>query len=476
MMLVAWNRSKSSPISIAGRTFKQYIQKCSAIALDYLQRGTREVLRFRWLVTVADHAANQTTGQGNNRSTRSPQRLSNNDLGLITCTTSLVVGLAATLIIDRTLVTQVERSPESVTVTSINPDQPDQLLVTEAPPLPDYNNEHLNQKLELLQWHITANRRPPEVMVFGSSRALRGIDPTTLERSLQEKDPVYRDVQVFNMGVNGATAQVMNLQLTRIMSPEQLPKMIIVADGARAFNSSRPDLTYQDIASSEGYLKLLTAVSDRFDFEGDDVNEVKQNLKHSPYLRGAVNAILQSYAQRNQLREALVQEYNQLVPMLNNTNRLIDQSAPSKLEEMDDHGFIGVDVVFDPRTYFDSYTRVSGKYDSDYRDMDLYGEQIDSFYALTNFCRRNNIYLVVINMPLHDTYLDQARSAYEEQFNDRMGELAKRWDFTYIDLSKQWRYQPEYFSDPSHLNIHGAVALSRQLVDLSAINWQVLQY
>jgi hypothetical protein len=168
---------------------------------------------------------------------------------------------------------------------------------------------------------------PPEIMIFGSSRALRGDRSHYPGAIANGKRPRLWRCAVFNMGINGATAQVMNLQLTRILSPEQLPKMIIVADGVRAFNSSRPDLTYQDIASSEGYLKLLTAVGDRFDFEGDDVEEAKQNLKHSPYLRDAINAVLLSYTQRGQMREALVQGYNQLVPLLNNTNRLIESKC-----------------------------------------------------------------------------------------------------------------------------------------------------
>ncbi|AFY71058.1 hypothetical protein Pse7367_2805 [Thalassoporum mexicanum PCC 7367] len=453
----------------------QILKKSGTNTLSYLQQWSREFFKFRWLVTTADSApspADRLNGHPPRRN-----QLKNNDLGLITCTTSLIVGLATTLVIDRSLVGFVNDLPEPTTaVLPAPPANLDQAIVAEQEPLPNYNNEHLNQKLELLRWHVAANRQPPEVMIFGSSRAFRGIDPVTLERSLQEYDPVYKHVEVFNMGINGATAQVVNLQLTRIMSPEQLPRMIILADGVRAFNSSRPDLTYQDIASSEGYLELLISGGDRPDLAGDNLDEAKQTLKHSPYLRDTANAILQAYDQRGQLREALVEGYNHLAPGLSNTNRLVDQSAPSQLGEMDDRGFIGVNVVFDPRTYFQAYTRVSGKYDSDYRDLDLYGEQIDAFYALTNFCRRHNIELVVINMPLHSTYLDEARSQYEQEFNDRMNELADRWDFAYIDLSTQWQDQPQLFSDPSHLNINGAVALSRQLVGLSKINWQILQY
>ena len=42
----------------------------------------------------------------------------------------------------------------------------------------------------------------------------------------------------------------------RLLTPEQLPKLIIWADGARAFNSGRVDKTYNAIATSVGYQHL----------------------------------------------------------------------------------------------------------------------------------------------------------------------------------------------------------------------------
>ncbi|NJN86014.1 MAG: hypothetical protein HC881_06480 [Leptolyngbyaceae cyanobacterium SL_7_1] len=88
-------------------------------------------------------------------------------------------------------------------------------------------------------------------MVVGSSRALRGVDPAALEASLAELG--YTDVDVFNFGINGATAQVVDLIVRRLLTPEQLPRLIVWADGARAFNSGTADITYNGIAASQGY-------------------------------------------------------------------------------------------------------------------------------------------------------------------------------------------------------------------------------
>ncbi len=61
---------------------------------------------------------------------------------------------------------------------------------------------------------------------------------------------------MFNFGVNGATAQVVDLIVRRLIPPEDLPQIVVWADGARAFNSGRVDVTYNAIAVSEGYEQL----------------------------------------------------------------------------------------------------------------------------------------------------------------------------------------------------------------------------
>ena len=121
-------------------------------------------------------------------------------------------------------------------------------------PYPSFNSQQLDFKLALYYQRLI-EIGPPDVLILGSSRALRGIDPTTLEQELSELG--YENADVFNFGINGATAQVVELIIQRLLMPEQLPKLIIWADGARAFNSGRDDRTYNGILASEGYERLL---------------------------------------------------------------------------------------------------------------------------------------------------------------------------------------------------------------------------
>ena len=69
----------------------------------------------------------------------------------------------------------------------------------------------------------------PDVLIIGSSRSLQGIDPQILQQALAAEG--YAGLKVFNLGVNGATAQVVDFILQRLLSPEQLPKLIFMGGG-----------------------------------------------------------------------------------------------------------------------------------------------------------------------------------------------------------------------------------------------------
>ena len=113
----------------------------------------------------------------------------------------------------------------------------------------------LNEQLELYLSYVAAVG-PPDVLIVGSSRALQGVDPKQLKQSLAQKGSP--GLKVFNFSVNGATAQVVDFQLRRLLKPDHLPQMIVWADGVRGFNSGRDDRTFNSIVDSEGS-KLLAA-------------------------------------------------------------------------------------------------------------------------------------------------------------------------------------------------------------------------
>ncbi|CAN1213126.1 DUF1574 domain-containing protein [Tumidithrix helvetica PCC 7403] len=398
----------------------------------------------------------------------------------IVCLSSLVVGVMGTFVLDRTLFNYAQPHAQLKKQVQSSAVELKGNRLTDRPKL-NFQIDLLNDKLALIDWYISAQRRPPDVLIMGSSRALRGVEPTILEQSLAQNG--YKGVSVFNFGVNGATAKVVNLQLAEILSSQQLPRMIIWADGVRAFNSNRADITYDEISTSPGYKQLQVSRKSP-DTSGDGKSEQIDRASNKDLdgdkpvtpLGKMFHAILDSYPQKQLVRTSLVKGFEQSTLLFSNRRELLRAAQPNRSAEMDSKGFVGFDVTFDPKTYFQNHPQVSGDYDLDYRDFNLNGKQMESFTAVSEFCRQHNIQLVFVNLPLHNVYLDPTRSRYESLFSSRMRDLSTQLNFTYIDLSQTWRNQAALFSDPSHLNRQGAIAVAKELASNSQIRWKSASY
>jgi len=434
-------------------------QKLARFAIKQLIIFSKDILKFKWL------------GQ------TSPKTLS-----LSTGLVSFAIGLGATMAIDRTLYYSAQKY-------SAQPNEPIKFVIADpkinlqenlpekgitSKPALNFNIALFNEKLALLDWQITNKQRSPEVLIVGSSRALRGIDPSILEKTLISKG--YKDISVFNLGIDGATAKVVNLQITQILSRPQLPRMIIWADGLRAFNSGRTDLTYDEIAGSTGYKQLQeTLKNNGSNPELVSTNNTNDAKALNPVAQ-AINTLFATSTKRQEIRASVVKSFDRNTHMLSNSEALLASTMPSTATALDSKGFVAFDVTFEPNIYFQKFPQVPGDYDLDYRNFETSGAQFDAFTNVVDFCRRNNIELLVVNMPLHATYLDGIRTRYEATFNRRMEELALREGFTYLDISQVIQNKAELFSDPSHLNKQGAIAIAQMLAQNPKIRWQSLKF
>ncbi|MEB3358103.1 MAG: hypothetical protein VKK04_15350 [Synechococcales bacterium] len=378
-------------------------------------------------------------------------------------------------------------------------------IVLESP-YPSFNSEQLDLKLALYHQHLLESG-PPDVLVLGSSRAMRGIDPVVLEQKLA--DLGYPDVDVFNFGINGATAQVVELILRRILQPNQLPDLILWADGARAFNGGRVDLTYNGIATSEGYgllaggqIDVPTPLPDASDSGqpehrfsrgwGASLAESYQTLDE--WLSDRLAQISTVHTVRDRLKAWVQRRLTALFPPSpsaagpfahspENAGAIVEGAIPldtsgnrvSGMIDMD--GFLPLEVYFDPATYYQRYARVPGNYDRDYANFQMAGAQFDALLALVDLGQQHGVPVVFVNMPLTSEYLDSFRLGYEEDFRQHLLELnLQREEFIFRDLGQVWLDQPEYhrrFSDPSHLNQVGAVEVSQQLAQDPLIPWSL---
>lgn len=376
--------------------------------------------------------------------------------------------------------------------------------ILEDSPYPPFNSQQLDLKLALYHQRL-AEVGPPEVVVVGSSRAMRGIDPVVLEESLAELG--YPDVDVFNFGVNGATAQVVELILQRILVPDQLPKLVIWADGARAFNSGREDVTYNGIATSEGYevlaagdLSIATPTAPSDDFFRDTASTWRERLGTSlseryqtldEWLSDRLAQVSVAHDERDRLKSTLQDSLTAWIPTSSSLS--LDPTAPGTmagdatfdseriLGQIDLDGFLPLDVRFDPVTYYETYARVPGNYDKDYGNFQLSGSQADALQTLIRLGETHNIPVVFINLPLTEEYLDPYRMGYEQEFRQYMlSQAIASEKFIFRDLGELWLTETNqdyygYFSDPSHLNRYGAFEVSKRLAQDPMIPWSAAQ-
>ncbi|MBD0334277.1 MAG: hypothetical protein ICV62_02210 [Cyanobacteria bacterium Co-bin13] len=287
---------------------------------------------------------------------------------------------------------------------------------------PTFGSPVLDEQIGLYLSYI-ATLGTPDILIMGSSRALQGVDPQALQQGLATQG--YPGLKAFNFSVNGATAQVMSFVLRQVLKPEQLPRLVIWADGSRAFNSGRFDRTFAEILNSPGYQAVRAGT----------LPELAEKAAVSPMPNAVALPISAITAQ----------------------------------------GFLTVEDRFDPDIYYRQFPRVSGRYDGFYSPFQLEGVQSLSLEAIATYLRSQQVPLVVVNLPLSDDYLDAVRLRYEQQFQQYLRQRASQHGFILVDLLQQWRNQNQLFADPSHVNRFGAAELGRLLAANAQIPWSLLR-
>ena len=139
---------------------------------------------------------------------------------------------------------------------------------------------------------------------------------------------------------------------------------------------------------------------------------------------------------------------------------------------IDFSGFLPLSLQFNPATYYQNHPQVSGRYDGDYDNFQLGGNQAAAIQALLDYTEPLDIPVVFINTPLTDDYLDPVRTEHEQAFLQWMlQQSAAREGLFFRDLGTRWVDQYGYFSDPSHLNRYGAYQVSQHIAQDPMIPW-----
>lgn len=333
---------------------------------------------------------------------------------------------------------------------------------------PSFDSELFDRQLELYLSYLSTVGAP-DILIVGSSRALQGVDPNQMQRSLTAKG--HGDLKIFNFGINGATAQLVDYLIRQVLPSEHLPQMILWADGVRAFNSGRLDRTFAAVLASAGHQRIISGIRPQL-----VQAEVDRTVCHDFPEFCKVKGSKFEFDQRNldltlepisgdsskhwQLRDLVYSPRQQPINL-----------SVMSVNNIDAQGFLPLGDRYNPYTYYQRRPYVPGQYDGDYQSLNLQGVQARAFDSVVAFTRTRNISLVFVNLPLTDDYLDSVRWSAESQFRDRMTYLSQQQGFLFIDLSQRALTQYDYFVDPSHLNRYGARAVSQKLVAEPSIPW-----
>ncbi len=326
---------------------------------------------------------------------------------------------------------------------------------------PTLNSKQLDHQLQLYVAYL-AKFGPPDILLVGSSRSLQGIDPIALQNALAQQG--YPSLKVFNFGINGATAQVIDWLLRRLLTPEQLPKLIVWADGSRAFNNGRTDHTYNNILASEGHQRLTAGVRPwRNRTAPIELGRICMDLLPVPVLQ-------QSKSVGKEVKPPPLASAGQRSPCAQPLKVVLQDissnfsSSPSSESAWETAGLQIVTARFNPTSYFRRFARVSGFYDADYQNFNLVGKQTEALERVLDFVKTQQIPLVFVNLPLTATYLDASRTDFDQRFRSQMQRLARPNRFLFKDLTRQPALsQDQYFADPSHLNRFGAIVVANSI-------------
>ncbi len=335
---------------------------------------------------------------------------------------------------------------------------------------PSFSSAPLDAQLRRYLTYMEA-MGPADIFIVGSSRATQGVDPLILQQALAERG--FGGIKVFNWGVNGATAQVVDVLLREILTPAQLPQLVVWADGSRSFSSGRRDRTYENIRFSAGYRALsegkrpFLTVAEKQQFSSlraalaspppslpADLKEklgVQMSQQPSSPLR---NFFIDWCSDRQGPcdRSATFQSANALTEALD----------PSSTTYLEASGFQINSRQFIPQFYFQQFKKISGAHDGDYKNFSLFGDQHRALKRIQALSQQQNMPIVFLSLPLTNTYLDPIRRKREAAFITYMKAAAKDRNFSFYDFSKLWPNRNDFFIDPSHVNRYGAAAVSWQ--------------
>ncbi len=156
-------------------------------------------------------------------------------------------------------------------------------------PFPSLGQPELDRQLRRYLAYLDTVGQP-DILIVGGQGAVQGVDPLALQESLGDRG--YSDLKVFNWGLSDSSAQTVEWLLTELLTPQQLPKLVVWADSSVALNGGRPDVALGKIKASPGYRFLARGLHPQISEQEKSIAQKLGQILRNPIPRALPASVM----------------------------------------------------------------------------------------------------------------------------------------------------------------------------------------
>lgn len=281
----------------------------------------------------------------------------------------------------------------------------------------------------------------PDVVFMGDSRALSGFSPAVADAELTPL--AGRPVRTFNLSMTGARMNLNYLALKNMITDDKKPSVVVLGLSEFAFLP----LPGENATLTQRFPLSSTIL------RPDDIEYAEPGVAGKG--RFVLRTLVPLYRDRQLLRNALSIVFNPADPSHQ------WYSGENRWQWSPDGSYIPGAGVRNPT---EDQARAMF-----YDALQSYTLSTDNLRILGDFielAHDRDIHVVLVVMPVSDIHRSWWGSpATMTEFRSSVRDVAARYQVTFLDGydSLNREIPPEYFWDPSHLNLDGATVLTRRL-------------
>ena len=156
-------------------------------------------------------------------------------------------------------------------------------------PFPSLGQPQLDRQLRRYLAYLETVGQP-DILIVGGQGAVQGVDPLALQESLGDRG--YNDLKVFNWGLSDSSAQAVEWLLTELLTPQQLPKLVVWADTSVALNGGRQDSALGKIKASPGYRFLGRGLRPQWSDQEKSIAQKLAQILNNPIPRNLPDPVM----------------------------------------------------------------------------------------------------------------------------------------------------------------------------------------